>query len=486
MILVTPSQMETIDADTIRERGLPSLVLMESAARSVLPYLPDGPVVVLVGPGNNGGDGLVIARAVHEQGRSVEVLLLSEKLSPDAQTQRDLARTWEVPLTALWEDASTPPSFAPGSVIVDALFGTGLARDLVGRYARLLEAVNAADAYRIAVDIPSGIDGASGRVLGTSFKADLTVTFGLAKWGHVLYPGKERCGRLEVTQPGFHPEALKSHGAVRYVTPSLAASMLPSDWATMHKGDNGRVLLVTGSNSYPGAGILSTLGAIHGGAGLVSYAATEELRAGIMAWTPEALLLERENLGDLSAFNVLVLGSGLGADTDHLGADLLSRFEAPVVVDADALKLVSRFSRERRRDWVLTPHPGELGRLLERSVAQLEKDRIGTALEAARHLGAVVCFKGAPTVCASPDGRAFVNSSGHSVLAQGGSGDVLAGLIGAYIAYGLPTLEATAAAVYVHGLAAESHAKAGAPRGVGAHAIAARLPQAFGLAVGKD
>ncbi len=486
MILVTPSQMESIDRDTIQQHGLASLVLMENAARSVLPLLPRGPVAVLVGPGNNGGDGLVLARALHEQGRPTMAYLLSENLSPDAETQLKLAREWDVPLTPLWDDDSKGPSFEAGSVIIDALFGTGLGRELVGRYARTLEAANSANAFRVAIDIPSGVDGASGRVLGTSFKADLTVTFGVAKWGHVLHPGKERCGRLEITQPGFHPGALRQHGAVRYVTPDLASSLLPSDWPTMHKGDNGRVLLVTGSNTYPGAGILSTLGAIHGGAGLVSYASTEGLRDAIMAWTPEALLLDRGSLDDLSPYNVLVIGSGLGDDTDRLGSDLLSRFEGPVVVDADALRLVSRFSYEKRREWVLTPHPGELARLLGRSVAQMEKDRIGTALEAAEHLGSVVCFKGAPTVCASPDGRALVNSSGHSVLAQGGSGDVLAGLIGAYIAYGLPALEATAAAVYVHGLAAQILADDGSPRGVGAHAVAACLPRAFGLAVGKD
>lgn len=485
MILVTPAQMESIDRATIQERGLSSLVLMESAARSVLPLLPSGPATILVGPGNNGGDGLVLARALHEQGRDARCFLLSDKLSPDAEIQLALAKGWGVPMIPLWEEGHALPAFTSESIIIDALFGTGLSRELSGRYARVLEASNSADAYRVAVDIPSGIDGSSGRILGSSFKADLTVTFGVAKWGHVLYPGKERCGRLEVTQPGFHPDALRAHQAVRYVTRDLASSMLPADWATMHKGDNGRVLLLTGSDTYPGAGILSTLGAIHGGAGLVSHAATEALRSDIMSWVPETLLLDRESLEEISSFNVLVLGSGLGSDTESHGRELLERFEGPIVVDADALKLVPRFARERRRNWILTPHPGELSRLLDRSVAELEKDRIGTALEAAEHLGAVVCFKGATTVCASPDGRALVNSSGHSVLAQGGSGDVLAGLIGAYVAYGLPTLEATAAAVYVHGLAAELLASDGKPRGVGAHAIAACLPRAFGVAVGK-
>lgn len=486
MILVTPSEMESIDSDTIHHRGLGSLVLMENAARSVLPHLPPGPVTVLVGPGNNGGDGLVIARALRESGRPVEALLLSEKLSPDALSQRDLAHEWGVPLRACFTDDGPLPAFKAGEVVVDALFGTGLARNLGGRFAAILEAANRSDTYRVAVDIPSGVDGATGQILGTSFQAHCTVTFGLLKRGHVLHPGKERCGRLILTQPGFHPESLTRHDKVRLVTPELVRSLLPAGWETMHKGDNGRILLMAGSAVFPGAGILATLGALRGGGGLVTHAGDRQTQQSLLACAPEALVVERENLADLQAYNALVLGCGLGPDTETYGPDLLTQFSGPVVVDADALPLVARFAKEKRRDWVLTPHPGELSRLLERPVADLEKDRIGTALEAAAHLGAVLCFKGSPTVCASPEGKALVNSTGGPVLAQGGSGDVLAGLIGSYLAYGLPPLEAAAAAAYVHGLAADLQARDGCPKGPGARALAERIPQAFGLAIGKD
>lgn len=486
MFLVTPSQMEQIDAETIEHYGLPSLVLMENAARSVVAHLPPGPVTVLVGPGNNGGDGLVIARALHEIGRQVQALLFSEKLSPDAVTQRDLAERWGVRLSPHWDEDVTPPSFPDGAVVVDALFGTGLSRDLTGRYAAALREANRACVYRLAVDIPSGIDGSTGQILGCSLQAHATVTFGLAKWGHLLYPGKEHCGQLLVSQPGFHPAALARYDKVRLVTPALASTLLPRSWPTMHKGDNGRLLLLTGSDLYPGAGILSTLGALRGGGGLVTYAVTDALRPGLMSWAPEALMVSRESLEELERYDAVVLGSGLGGDTDLYGSKVLADYSGVVVVDADALQLVAAFPKERRADWILTPHPGELGRLLDRSVKELEKDRIGTALEAAAELGATVCFKGSPTVCASPDGRAFVNSSGNAVLAQGGTGDVLAGLMGAFASYGLEGLEASAAAVYVHGLAADLCAAGGQPRGVGARAIAERIPEAFGLAVGKE
>jgi NAD(P)H-hydrate epimerase len=485
MILVKPSEMEQIDADTIQARGLPALVLMENAARTVLPHVPPGAVRVLVGPGNNGGDGLVIARALKEAGRDVEAWLLSEKLSPEAEVQKRLAEQWGVALRACWHEGCRL-EFSPAQVVVDSLFGTGLSRDLKGRFAAALEKANSCDVYRLAVDIPSGLDGATGQILGGSLRAHRTVTFGVAKWGHVLQPGRERCGELVVTQPGFHPQALARFDRVRYLTPALASTFLPTSWPTMHKGDNGRLLLVTGSDLYPGAGILSTLGALRGGAGLVSYAATAELRSSLMSVAPEVLLVDRSSLGELDRFNALVLGSGLGPDTDLYGARLLEGFAGPVVIDADALKLAAEFPRQRRKSWVLTPHPGELGRLLQRPVAELEKNRIATALEAAEHLGATVCFKGAPTVCASPDGRAFVNSTGNAVLAQGGTGDVLAGLVGAFISYGLPLLEATAAAVYVHGLAADLLARGGQPRGAGARAVAEQIPLAFGLSVGKE
>lgn len=252
MLIVTPSEMEAIDRETISHYGLPSQVLMENAARTVLPYVPPGPVKLLIGPGNNGGDGLVLARALQEQGRDVEALLFSKTLSKEAETQRQLALNWGVPMRSFYNDDDTrTPRFLENGVIIDALFGTGLARELTGRYARTLEVANRSNAYRLAIDIPSGIDGTTGKVLSTAFQADLTVTFGRIKWGQLLFPGKTHCGQTVLTQPGFHPEALKKFERAQYVEHSLAAKLLPQTWPTMHKGDNGRVLLLTGSENYP-------------------------------------------------------------------------------------------------------------------------------------------------------------------------------------------------------------------------------------------
>lgn len=479
MNLVTPQEMAAIDRATINDHGLPALALMESAARSVLPYIPPGPTQILVGPGNNGADGLVIARGLIEQGREVTAHLFAPPGSPELVTQHQLANNWGVPLFYHDKDSDSLPSFTDEGIIIDALFGTGLSRPLTGRYAQVLERANATLAQRFAVDIPSGIDGRTGQVLGAALKAHTTVTFGLVKWGQVLYPGKAHCGRLLLTQPGFHPQALRQNDSVVYLTPQVALNLLPTSWPTMHKGDNGRVLLVTGSDTYPGAGLLSLLGALRGGAGLVTHLGNKNLHQAALTLAPEALFIQSPPLDRLETFHALVLGCGLGPATETLGREVLKHFQGPAVIDADALRLVETFPRDQRSAWVLTPHPGELARLLKCSIQELEADRIASARHAAASLRAVVCFKGAPTVCASPDGRTYVNSSGNPGLSQGGSGDVLAGLLGAYLAFGLPLLEAAAIAVYVHGLASDLITLKGYPRGAGARHLAEAIPLAY-------
>lgn len=480
MIIVTPQQMETIDKETIQVRGLPGQVLMENAARTILGHVPEGQTAILVGPGNNGGDGLVLARALWEAGTPTVAVLLSETGSPDWNAQKILAQAWEVPLA---NEDDLESVLIQSDNIVDALFGTGLARPLEGVYAHAIDLANQTDAFRLAIDIPSGINGTTGGVLGTAFDAHRTVTFGHPKWGHFLYPGRERTGELVLTQPGFHPNALGMHDRVRVLTAPLASQLVPRNWSTMHKGDNGRLLLCTGSETYPGAGILSALGALRGGGGLVTHWGPLSVRSSLNTSAPEALVADRESTPDLAAFDALVLGCGLGEAAAELSPALLQRFKGPVVVDADSLPWVAEVERSKRSQLVLTPHPGEMARLLKCTVEKVEESRIETALLAAADLGCVVCLKGAPTVTACPEGRVWVNSTGNPLLAQGGSGDVLAGLMGAYLAYGLPTFEAVAGAVYVHGLAADILA-ADTPRGLPASALAETIPAAYSACLG--
>lgn len=489
MHIVTPKEMEEIDRTTIAHYGLASQCLMENAARTMLALLPEGQRVgVLVGPGNNGGDGLVLARALLEQGRTVEALLLSESLSPDAQHNFELARRWGVVCRSATDEdqySVIDDFFSNKDLLIDALFGTGLTRGLGGRWQRTVEKANASALTIVSVDIPSGVNGADGQVLGCAINAKLTVTFGLLKRGHLLYPGRTHCGELHLTQPGFHPKALERFPSVRLFTQQHAIECLPKIWSTMHKGDNGRLLMVTGSTRYPGAGFLSTLGALRSGAGLITHALPSHLHDQLLWWTPEAMPWPRDEALELDQFNAAVIGCGLDIDTESVGLPILESIDYPAVVDADALRVLTCLSAEKRRLLVATPHPGELSRLMDTPTATLEGDRVEWALRAAAQLGCTVCFKGNPTVTASPDGRAFINSTGNPVLAQGGTGDLLAGIIGSHLAYGLPPFEAAAAGSYIHGLAADLARDRIGSRGVPAHKIASILPLAYDKTVGK-
>ncbi len=491
MILVTPEQMASIDYHTIQEEGLSSLVLMENAARSVLPLLPArGRVGILVGPGNNGGDGLVLARALHEQQRPVLVLRCTEGLSLDAKVQQDLAQLWGVPEVQAWSQLETEVEriLTDCDAIVDALFGTGLCRPITGLMATIIDKVNRTGLPVLAIDIPSGIDGRTGQILGNcAIKAWRTVTFGHPKWGHRLHPGREHTGELFLTQPGFSPRSLALFPQVKLVDQKSTMALLPRSWPTMHKGDNGRILLCTGSKEYPGAGILSVLGALRGGGGLVTHWIPDECRESVLNWAPEVLLKSRSEPLDFHQllFDSAVIGSGLGSEAARITECVLDNYSGPVVIDAESLPTILTTPKSRLSNAVLTPHPKELSKLLEISIETLERSRIDSALKAAEDLGCVLCFKGTPTVCAAPDGRAYVNSSGNAVLAQGGSGDILAGLIGAHLAFGLPPLESAAGAVYLHGLAADQAALTLGPRGIPAHLIAEQLPLASRQCVAK-
>jgi len=480
--------MAEIDRLTMERYGLNSLVLMENAARSILPFIPLGKVGILVGPGNNGGDGLVLARALKEQQRPVEVLVLSPTLSAEAQTQKSLAESWGVPFTTYFDSADSNSNLvdflADKEVIVDALFGTGLARPLTKHWKTAVELTNSCPAQRLSIDLPSGLHGGSGQVLGAAVRAHQTVTFGCLKRAHLLHPGAELCGTVHLTQPGFHPQALRTFDRVQLFTKSQAARLLPKTWPTMHKGDNGRLLLVTGSRQYPGAGLISVLGALQAGAGLVTHSTPSELVGPLLSSSPEAMPAPRPQIPTLTDFNAIVVGSGLGEDAKGLGLEVMKSTPVPTVVDADALWQLDSIPATQRQKFVLTPHPGELAKLLNRPVRDLEQDRITTALEAAETLGCVVCSKGAPTVVATPDQRAFVNSTGNAVLSQGGTGDLLAGINGAYLAQGLPPYEAAACGSFIHGLAADMAKSKLGPKGIVAHKISELVPNAYGDSVG--
>ena len=502
--LVDVAGMRDLDRHTIEVLGVPGDLLMESAGRIVAEAVSEAlaatgtrEAVMLCGTGNNGGDGLVVARHLHLTGVDVRVRVLGDpkRLSGDAEVNR--ARAERVGVR--FEDAEAP--LPERGVLVDALFGIGLSRDVEGPLARIIERLNAAreaseGALRvIAVDVPSGLDSDTGQPLGVSVQADETVTIGLPKLGLNLEPGRSLAGRVRVARIGIADEAPAVRLRAELWTPEGAARKLPARPVDGHKGTFGHVLLVVGSEGKTGAAALAALGAARGGAGRVTVACpaglndilevkcTEAMTAPV-ADTPERAFAAAadEALLELAAErDVVGMGAGVGRSRETLSLmrALARRIERPLVIDADGLLALGRGPQAlsaREAPTILTPHPGEAAMLLGCLPSEVNRDRVAAARSLAATTGAVVLLKGAASVSASPDGHVIVNPTGGPVLAAGGTGDVLLGLVAAFLAQGAPALEAAALAAWVHGDAADRLADASAGGGLLASEIADGVP----------
>lgn len=509
MKVVTAAEMASVDRRAIDRLGLPGAVLMETAGRA-LAYAcarrwPEARrVLVFCGPGNNGGDGFVAARTLARLGRETACLVLGEvgRLSGDAGLHAGVyrntgGRILEIPA------AEALPALVPGAdLVVDALFGTGLRRPLEGLAAGVVEWMNRSGLPIASADVPSGLCSDTGRVLGVAVRASMTVTMGLPKRGLLLHPGAERVGELRVAEIGFPLSELASSDLPgNLLTGPVVRRLLPQRLPTAHKGSCGTVLVVGGSRRYLGAPSLAAEAALRVGAGLVILACPAEVRERLAASVREILTvplpspqghLEPEDLDHLPTGRVeaLCLGPGLGAEpaTHEAVRTFLAKSEDLVVLDADALRAVAGRG-PLRPGLVLTPHPGEMSALLGVPVAELESDRVGSALRCASEYRAVVVLKGAPTVVAHPDGRQFwINSSGGPVLAQGGTGDVLAGAVAGLLAQGAEPVAAACAGVYLHGRAGDLCAARIGGRGVLAGEVARALPGALeaALRAGRD
>ena len=473
------SQMREADRVTIRELGLPGMVLMEAAAGAVTEVVVERfadarRVVVACGPGNNGGDGLAVARQLRCRGFSVDAALLvgESELKGDAAAQLELARNFGVPIHRCGSRPSRLADLLPGaSVIVDALFGTGLDRPLEGRWAKVVGVLNGAGVPIVAVDIPSGLQGSSGEVVGEAVEAAVTVTFAAPKVAHVLPPACWRCGEIAVADIGIPPWVVQGQAKLGLVEGEDVAGWLPHRAVDAHKGSFGHLLVVAGREGRAGAAALAARAAVTLGSGLVTVATARGAVRPIQAQVPEAMVdplpagadgaVSGEGLeGSLGKATALAVGPGLGTSDGprRLLATILREWPGPLVLDADALTLLAGRLEElrgRTSPTVLTPHPGELGRLLGVPTAEVTRDRLQAAQEASKRSGAVVLAKGARTVIASGAEWSLVNPTGTSGLASGGAGDVLTGAIGALLAQGVPGREAAAAGAWLHGRAAE-------------------------------
>lgn len=450
--IITVAQMRAID-----EAAGPTAALMENAGRAIAEAIVQRfsprPTAVLCGPGNNGGDGWVAARTLRALGWPVwvETLVAREALKGDAAAA---AAAWQGATYAIGADNPTP------ELIVDALFGAGLSRPLEGEAARLAQTLSNAPGRVIAVDVPSGVHGDTGEPLqDVSFRAGLTVTFVRKKPAHVLFPGRELCGEIVVADIGAESAVAQQNVELWENDPSLWR--LPWPGAEAHKHARGHAIAASGGQARTGAARLTARAALRGGAGLVTVLSPPDALAENAAQLTAIMLREAR---DESAYaeaartaQCLAIGPAFGTSNAHyelLCAAIEAKPRCPLVLDADALTLLSPITHGFTEYDVMTPHVGEFRRAFP-GIYSSSQTRIDAARAAAAYARCVVLFKGPDTVIAAPDGRAIVNTTGTPFLATAGAGDVLAGLIAGFIAQGMPGFEAAAAAAWLHGRAGE-------------------------------
>ncbi|UQZ87915.1 bifunctional ADP-dependent NAD(P)H-hydrate dehydratase/NAD(P)H-hydrate epimerase [Deltaproteobacteria bacterium Smac51] len=515
MYLATSEEMRQLDCIAINDFGLPGIVLMENAARSIAMAAlefwtewPESPTVaILAGPGQNGGDGWALARIFSAAGFQVKSYLVmpeGREVKGDAAINLQVARNMGLSVEMIHESSPLPP-WEEFDLVVDALFGTGLARPLDGPAAEVLLSAGSARARLgrrlrvLAVDLPSGLSGDTGRMLGPPLPADLTVTLGAPKIGLYLQQGPEMCGHIIVGDIGLTPQMLaKAPPRGRLSGMDEFRQYLPVRPADGHKGTFGHVLLAGGSKGKTGALVLAAMGAAGSGAALISAAHPASLSDIFETKLTEAMTLElpEDGEGQLDAASgsllleyargkqALALGPGLGMGE---GAALTVRTvvasseRPPLVLDADGLThLAGRVeSLKGRGDVILTPHPGEAARLLGVDSGAIQSDRLGAAREIADKSGGVVILKGHNSIIAEPGGGFYLNTTGGNHMAVGGSGDLLAGLAAGLLAQGVAPFPAAALAAWVHGRAADIALAEKGPFGLTPSMFADRFPEVW-------
>ena len=463
--LLTPTEMAEADRLTMAG-GVAGIALMEQAGRAVADAVARHPlgtrVAIVAGPGNNGGDGFVAARVLAQRGYPVRLVLVGvrDRLKGDAA---EAAERWTGAV-----EAASPEALAGAGVIVDALFGAGLDRPVEGAARTMIEAMNASGAHIVAVDLPSGINGASGAVMGAAVRAAESVTFFRRKPGHVLLPGRVHAGKVRVADIGIPASVLERIRPQTFAnSPELWGRAFPVPRIEGHKYSRGHAVVVSGGVAFTGAARLAARAALRAGAGLVTLASPREALA-VNAAASLAVMVRpvdgAAELGDLLAdrrLNAVVIGPGGGVG-DGMRAQVAAALDGTraVVLDADALTsfaddplaLFSAIAARAERPAVLTPHQGEFSRLFKSAMQLPEnKSKVDIARAAARTSGAVVLLKGPDTVIAAPDGRAAINENAPPYLATAGAGDVLAGLIAGLLAQGMAAFEAACAGAWLHG-----------------------------------
>lgn len=503
--LVTASEMKEIDRKAAEVFGTPTHDLMENAGKGLSKvifkqYPETRKIAIFCGKGNNGGDGLVAARYLSGKANVVVFLLCrKEEMSGDAGANLDKYKGKLFEITSEEEFKKTISGASKANIIVDAILGTGLKAELTGQYRSVVEGINSLGKKVVSVDIPSGISSDTGQVMGAAVKADLTITFGIPKLGLYLFPGTEHAGKVEVIDIGF-PEALTSGEAVKtgIIERSDIALLFPKRQKDTHKGTYGHLLVVAGSRGKTGAAAMVSTAALRTGAGLVTLAVPKNLQPIYEMKLTEVMtepLSEGERwsigenaLGEILSLaddmNAVAIGPGIVSTSASLKvmAGLIEDLPHPVVIDAggiDAIASYPEILKNAKGQRVITPHPGEMGRLLGISSREIQADRVGIARRYAEENNVCVVLKGAHTVIAMPEGKVFINTTGNSGMATAGTGDVLTGMIAGLLAQRFKPEQAALAAVYLHGLAGNMVMDEKGEYGIMATDIIEKIPYAI-------
>ncbi len=510
MKVVTSQTMQSLDRQAINDFGIPGLELMENAGRGCVDVIvrefghkKQRRVAILAGKGNNGGDGHVIARLLAQKGWNVKVYMLAEpgQVTGDAAINLKKLPPEMVTFCPQSEQLSGEHrnTILQSDLIVDALLGTGLNNDISGVYQEAVELINESNRPVLAVDIPSGIHGTTGAILGCAVHADITVTFALAKLGHVLYPGAERIGQLIVTNIGIPATVMEDAPGYEFLDHDTIRPLLRRRERQGHKGNFGHSLFIAGSTGKTGAAALCANSAVRTGSGLVTLAVPESLHHILELKTTEAMTVPLPDsisgylVGSAYSTIVSLLGNkdvlaiGPGIDrrpgTVSLVHTLVESVGLPMVIDADGLNALATditvLTRKQSHTLILTPHPGEMARLMGSSLPEDHVSRISVAQEFARTYGVFLVLKGARTIIASPDGNVAINGSGNPGMASGGMGDVLTGIIASLVGQGYSAWDACRLGVFIHGYSADMVAGIKGEIGISATDVQENIPYAY-------
>ncbi|MCD6132943.1 MAG: NAD(P)H-hydrate dehydratase [Deltaproteobacteria bacterium] len=501
MKVSTVEEMRNLDRRSMEECGFPQEMLMENAGEAAyFVILKDFGVknkrfVIFCGIGNNGGDGLVVARKIHSNGGDVKIYLLGDERKFTGAARMNFEIASKIPLNIEHVESleAVKLDILHSDAVVDAIFGTGLKRNVEGIYKDVIQLINESGKKVFSIDIPSGINGNTGKIMGVAVKSDYTITYGLPKLGNMLYPGYDRCGKLYVSHISFPPSLYDS---IKVETNDPIK--LPERVKDAHKGDFGEALFIAGASSYFGAPYFSALSFLKAGGGYSRLAAPLSVTPFIankgseIVFIPQketssgSISLEnRDSLLELSEkVDMVILGPGLSLneETQRLVRELAEEIEKPLIIDGDGITAVSKdveIIKKRKKETILTPHLGEMSRITKLSVKEIDENKVEVLRKTCGELNAIIVLKGAHSLIGYPDGRVFINMSGNCGMATAGSGDVLTGTIAAMFGLGLNIFDAVRMGVFMHGFSGDLAAMDKGEDGITAQDILHYLPNAM-------